>query len=70
MSRDWKSLQEEFEGKINETNSLEKLEQVRIELLGKKGQINALMKEMKDLSADQRKEFGSAVKTTSYSKSN
>ncbi len=61
--RDWKLLQAEYEEKIRSAANLENLEQLRIELLGKKGSISSLMQEMRTLAADQKKEFGMAVNT-------
>ncbi|MBO4538300.1 MAG: phenylalanine--tRNA ligase subunit alpha [Erysipelotrichaceae bacterium] len=42
-------------------DSLNAIEQVRIDLLGKKGQVSALMGQMKDVANEQKKEFGMAV---------
>ncbi|MBR0474441.1 MAG: phenylalanine--tRNA ligase subunit alpha [Erysipelotrichaceae bacterium] len=61
MNRDWELLKKEYQEKINASMDLANLEQLRIELLGKKGSINGLMQEMKNLAADQKKEFGMAV---------
>lgn len=61
MNRDWELLKKEYQEKINASKDLGNLEQLRIELLGKKGSINALMQEMRNLAADQKKEFGMAV---------
>lgn len=61
MNHDWKQLKEEIEARISSSNDLNALEQLRIVLLGKKGQINELMQEMKSLPADQKREFGMAV---------
>ena len=61
MSRDWEKLREEFEKRISETTDLKDLEQLRIELLGKKGSISAMMQEMRSLPNEQKKEFGMAV---------
>ena len=63
MARDWEQLKKEYEEKIHASNSLENLEALRIELLGKKGSINALMQEMKNLSPEEKRSFGQAVNT-------
>ncbi len=63
MSRDWEKLRQECEEKIEQAGDLKILEQLRIELLGKKGSISSLMQEMRNLAADQKKEFGMAVNT-------
>ncbi len=61
MSKDWQELKEKYASMIEATTSLEQLEQVRIDLLGKKGQVNALMQEMKDLAKEEKKNFGQEV---------
>ena len=43
MSVNWEELRSQFEEKISSADSLAVIEQVRIDLLSKKGQINALM---------------------------
>ena len=47
MSRNWDLLREELTEKITSAPSVGQLEQLRVEMLGKKGSINALMQEMK-----------------------
>ena len=54
-------MRKEYLERISSSKDLQALEQLRIELLGKKGSVNALMQEMKNLAADQKKEFGMAV---------
>ncbi len=44
--------------KIGEADSLSKLEDVRIEFLGKKGEITGILKNMSSLSKEEKKEFG------------
>ncbi len=61
MSVNWEELRSQFEEKISSADSLAVIEQVRIDLLGKKGQINALMSQMKDVAKEEKKEFGMAV---------
>ncbi|MBQ1522613.1 MAG: phenylalanine--tRNA ligase subunit alpha [Erysipelotrichaceae bacterium] len=61
MSRNWDLLKKEFTDRIASAPSLQVLEQLRIELLGKKGSVNALMQEMKNLLPEERKDFGMAV---------
>ncbi len=61
MSRNWDLLNKEFNDRIASAPSLQVLEQLRIELLGKKGSVNALMQEMKNLLPEERKDFGMAV---------
>ncbi|MBE6126060.1 MAG: phenylalanine--tRNA ligase subunit alpha [Erysipelotrichaceae bacterium] len=61
MSRNWEQLTEQLMEKIRSAGSVSALEQLRVEMLGKKGSVNALMQEMKSLAPEDRKEFGMAV---------
>ena len=61
MNRDWESMRKEYLDRISECKELNSLEQLRIELLGKKGSVNALMQEMKNLAVEEKKAFGMAV---------
>ena len=54
-------LKADFEKKLSETMDLIALDGIRVGYLGKKGSITALLKEMKDLAADQKKAFGADV---------
>lgn len=54
-------LQQESISKVTSLKSLDELEQVRISLLGKNGQITGMMKQLGSLSPDERKNFGQAV---------
>ncbi|MGN0488123.1 MAG: phenylalanine--tRNA ligase subunit alpha, partial [Ruminococcus sp.] len=55
------SLKKELEKKLGEVSSLVDLESIRVSFLGKKGSITGLMKNMKDLSNEAKKEFGKQV---------
>ncbi len=46
---------------INESDALEKLNDVRVNILGKKGELTSVMKGMKDLAAEERPKFGQMV---------
>jgi len=63
MSQNWELLKQEFTKQISDANDLATIEQIRIDLLGKKGQIQALMQQMKDVAPENRKDFGMAVNT-------
>ena len=43
---------------INSTDSLEKLNEVRVSILGKKGELNALMEEFKTVAPELKREMG------------
>lgn len=55
------TLREEFEQKLAETADLIQLDKVRVDFLGKKGRVTALLKGMKDLTHEEKKTFGAEV---------
>ena len=54
-------LREEIRQKLANAKDLSELDKARVEYLGKKGSITALMKGMRELAADQKKAFGADV---------
>lgn len=56
-----KVLTEKIYEKLKEVKNLEELNELRIKALGKKSEINLLMKEMGKLDSEKRKEFGSVI---------
>lgn len=54
-------LQSELEAKIVAANDLDALEKIRVEALGKKGAITALMQNLGDMKPEERKTFGAEV---------
>lgn len=54
-------LKDEINSKLNDAADLVDLDKVRVAYLGKKGSITALLKGMKDLSAEEKKVFGADV---------
>ena len=54
-------LKSQLDLKLDEIHNLVDLEKLRVEFLGKKGSVTSLLKGMKDLSNDERKEFGKKV---------
>lgn len=54
-------IREEALAKISEIKDLDALNDLRVEFLGKKGKITSIMKEMKNLSPDERPVFGQRV---------
>ena len=54
-------LKEEIKNKLSSTTDLAELDRIRVAMLGKKGSITALLKGMKDLTADERKTFGAEI---------
>ena len=56
--QDYDKLKNEVLIKIKESNSLDDLENLRVQVLGKKGSITSLMKELGSLEPDKRREVG------------
>lgn len=54
-------MQEEVLQKVNSSKTMDELQQLRILYLGKKGPVQELMNEMKELSAEERPIFGQQV---------
>ena len=62
-----RELKEQLEARLAKTDNLTLLDRVRVEYLGKKGSITALLKGMKSLSNEEKKSFGADVnKLKSY----
>ena len=58
--KDFKELKQEIE-KLNEITSLDKLQEKKVEFLGKKGIITELQASIKDIPNNEKKEFGIKV---------
>mgnify|MGYP001146897945 FL=1 len=54
-------IREEALRQISSSASLEKLNEVRVSVLGKKGELTAVLKSMKDIAAEERPKFGQMV---------
>lgn len=54
-------LKQSFLNLLNAVKNMDDLEKIRVEFLGKKGHITDLMKDMKALSHEEKKEFGQKV---------
>ena len=61
MSEKVKELREQFGQKLSAAADPQVLEALRVEYLGKKGSVTDLLKSMKDLSGEEKKEFGQQV---------
>lgn len=57
-------IQEEAAKRIQESDSLDKLNDVRVAFLGKKGELTAVLKGMKDVAAEERPKVGQWVNET------
>ena len=61
MENTLKQIREEAMRQIEASDALDKLNDIRVNYLGKKGELTALLKSMKDLSAEERPKFGQMV---------
>jgi phenylalanyl-tRNA synthetase alpha chain len=61
MSLDLENLIEQATGMVSESTSLEQLEAVRVELLGKKGRLTAVLKSVGNLPKEEKPAAGQAV---------
>ncbi|MCX4268537.1 MAG: phenylalanine--tRNA ligase subunit alpha [Lachnospiraceae bacterium] len=61
MENKLKELKEEALKQIEASEALDKLNEIRVAYLGKKGELTALLKGMKDLSSEERPKFGQLV---------
>lgn len=61
MKETLQKIKEDAIKQINDSDALEKLNDVRVNILGKKGELTALMKGMRDLAAEERPKFGQMV---------
>ncbi len=58
------SIKEEALSRINAADSMDKLNEIKVAILGKKGQLTEVMKSMKDIPAEERPQFGQIVNDT------
>ncbi len=61
MSEKVSLVKENFQTALNGIENMEDLEKIRVEYIGKKGYVTELLKEMKDLSNEEKKTFGQEV---------
>ena len=61
MSQKTMQVKADFLEALSKVSNTEELESLRVEYIGKKGYVTELMKEMKNLSNEEKKEFGQAV---------
>ncbi|HDT11456.1 MAG TPA: phenylalanine--tRNA ligase subunit alpha, partial [bacterium] len=61
MKERLEQLKKDFEKEIKTTLKIEDVEQLRIAFLGKKGVVTSLMKELRDIPSEIRKEAGQLI---------
>lgn len=54
-------IKHDFHYQINSVETMEQLENLKVEFLGKKGQVSLLMQGLRDVPAENRKEVGSVI---------
>jgi phenylalanyl-tRNA synthetase alpha chain len=64
MKEKLQAIKEQAIARMNESDSLEKINQIRVEILGKKGQLTEVMKGMKDVAPEDRPKVGQLVNET------
>ena len=58
MKEKVEQLKKEVLKKIEETNNLKEINEIKVEYLGKKGPVNELSSHIKELNQEEKKEFG------------
>ena len=61
MSQNIAELKQEFAAKLAAAESMQTLEEIRVDFLGKKGSVTELLKSMKDMGPEEKKTFGQEV---------
>ena len=61
MKENIAGLRAQFETELAAAHDSESIEKIRIAYLGKKGSVTELLKGMKDLSVEEKKEFGQTI---------
>ena len=61
MKEKLENLKEQVAEKLDKINNLENLDELRVAVLGKKGELTNIMKEMGNIAAEKRAEFGKTV---------
>lgn len=61
MESKLKQIREEAMKQIEASDALDKLNDIRVNYLGKKGELTSLLKSMKDMAAEERPKFGQMV---------
>ncbi|WP_417319910.1 phenylalanine--tRNA ligase subunit alpha [Emcibacter sp.] len=60
---DLQSLEQEILGQINSANDIETLEEVRVSVLGKKGRVSLMMRELGKMTPEEKQEYGPKLNT-------
>ena len=64
MKERWQKIREEALARIKASKNPEALNDVRVSILGKKGELTALLKSMKEVAPEDRPAFGQLVNDT------
>ena len=63
MKEKLEAISKQTIAKIKEINSMQELNDVRVKVLGKKGELTEILRSMKDLSPEERPVVGALVNT-------
>lgn len=61
MEEKIKALKEKISNDFKEISNLEELEKIRLKYMGKKGEVVELLKNLKDVAQEEKKEFGNKI---------
>ena len=61
MKEQLEKIKEEAFRRINESDTVDKLNDIKVAYLGKKGELTAVLKSMKDVAAEDRPKVGQMV---------
>ena len=64
--KNWEQIKEEILSQIKSADNQENIEKLKVSVLGKKGLVAGFMQQMKDLSSEEKREFGQAVNTLKH----
>ena len=54
-------IEQDFDSRLDSISDSKQLEQIRIDFLGKKGQVQGLMKELRNASPEEKPKFGKDI---------
>ena len=61
MKQKIEELKMEFDKVVNEANSMERIDELRVTFLGKKGKVTELLQGLKDVASEMRRDMGIAI---------
>jgi len=61
MGNNFEKMEHSFRKKLHEISSMKELEEIKVQFLGKKGELSQFMKQLKELSNEKKAEIGKSV---------